>query len=67
LIEEKDVRLFIVTNADEKWIQNCLKHFMPELMDFLEENSIKFYSAKKLYGKHFSVQKWKVFLICLLI
>lgn len=62
LINE-EIRLFIVTNADEKWIKNCLKHFLPDLNDFLQENNIKFYSAKKLFGLSTPVEKWKVFLI----
>jgi hypothetical protein len=55
-----NVRLFIVTNADEKWIKNCLQHFLPELNDFIEENEILIYSAKKLFGKNTPVEKWKV-------
>lgn len=57
---EMNVRLFIVTNADEKWIKNCLQHFLPELNEFIQENEVLIYSAKKLFGKNSAVEKWKV-------
>jgi hypothetical protein len=55
-----DIRIFIVSNADEGWISNCLKHFMPELKEFLKENGIRYYSARKLFGKNSPIEKWKV-------
>jgi hypothetical protein len=59
LIDE-GIRVFIVTNADEKWVNNCLKHFLPDLKDFLSENAIRIYSAKNLFSKSLTVEKWKV-------
>jgi hypothetical protein len=52
--------IFIVSNADLNWVHNCLKHFLPELNEYIEENHIKIYSAKKLFSKNLSMEKWKV-------
>ena len=57
---EKEVHIFIITNADEKWVKNCLTHFLPDLYEFMQENSIKLFSARKLYAKSTPVEKWKV-------
>ena len=38
----------IVSNADLKWINNCLMHFLPEFRDYIQENGIKIYSAKDI-------------------
>lgn len=53
--------IVIVSNADMKWINNCLTHFLPELKDFIEENELKIYSAKNLFSNltNKSVE-WKV-------
>ena len=59
LIEEQ-AKIFIVTNADYNWIKNCLKHFMPDLNEFVNENEIKIYSAKMLFSKNLPLEKWKV-------
>lgn len=42
-------RAVIVSNADMKWIKNCLMHFLEEFNDFIEENGIKIYSAKNIF------------------
>lgn len=57
---EKEVAIYIVSNADGKWIENCLIHFLPDLFSYLTQNEIKIYSAKNLFCKKFSVEKWKV-------
>jgi hypothetical protein len=43
--------IVIVSNADLKWINNCLTHFLPELNDYLIENEIKIHSAKNTFSK----------------
>ena len=41
----------IVSNADMRWINNCLTHFLEELKEYINENNIKVYSAKNMYSK----------------
>ena len=41
----------IISNADLKWINNCLTHFLPEFKDYLDENEIKIHSAKNTFSK----------------
>ena len=43
--------IVIISNADLKWINNCLTHFLPELNDYLTENEIKILSAKNTFSK----------------
>ena len=43
--------IVIISNADLKWINNCMTHFLPELNDYLTENGIKIYSAKNSFSK----------------
>ena len=43
--------IVIISNADLKWINNCLTHFLPELKDYLNENEIKIHSAKNTFCK----------------
>ena len=43
--------IVIISNADLKWINNCLTHFLPELNDYLTENEIKIHSAKNSFSK----------------
>jgi len=43
--------IVIVSNADLKWINNCLTHFLPELNGYLTENEIKIHSAKNTFSK----------------
>ena len=40
----------IVSNADMKWINNCLTHFLEELKEYINENNIKVYSAKNIFS-----------------
>ena len=48
IIVENNFEIFIVSNADLKWIQNCLIHFFFDLNTFIKEQHIKIYSAKNL-------------------
>ena len=43
--------IVIISNADLKWINNCLTHFLPELKEYLAENEIKIHSAKNTFSK----------------
>ena len=53
--------VIIVSNADITWINNCLTHFLEELKEYINDNSIKIYSAKNMFSK-FTKNKyeWKV-------
>ena len=42
--------IVIISNADLKWINNCLTHFLPELNDYLRDNDIKIHSAKNTFS-----------------
>ena len=50
IIVENNFEIFIVSNADLKWIQNCLIHFFFDLNTFIKEQHIKIYSAKNLFN-----------------
>lgn len=52
--------VYIVSNADLKWIENCLIHFLPELNEYIRDKGIKIYSAKNMFSSTFSLGKWKV-------
>lgn len=43
--------IIIISNADLKWINNCLNHFLKGLKEFINENDIKIYSAKNIFNK----------------
>ena len=45
-LENNNFDFVIVSNADMKWINNCLTHFLEELKEYINENQIKVYSAK---------------------
>lgn len=53
------IEIFIISNADKKWINSCLNHFMSELKEFIEENEIKIYSAKNLFKSSTTSANWK--------
>ena len=38
--------VIIISNADIKWINNCLIHFLDELREYIVDNDIKIFSAK---------------------
>ena len=50
-LQNNNYDLVIVSNADMKWINNCLTHFLEELKEYINENNIKVYSAKNMYSK----------------
>ena len=49
-IVECNFQIFIVSNADLKWIENCLVHFFFYLNTFIKDENIKIYSAKNLFN-----------------
>jgi hypothetical protein len=58
-LKENNFEIFIISNADKKWIDNCLIHFFQELKEFIEENSIKIYSAKNMFSSISNSYFWK--------
>jgi len=55
-LENNNFDFVIVSNADMKWINNCLTHFLEELKEYINENQIKVYSSKNMYSKSNSAQ-----------
>ena len=49
-LQNSDYDISIVSNADFKWIKNCLLHFLPEFRDYIQDNGIKIYSAKNIFS-----------------
>lgn len=47
---ENDIEICIISNADKKWIENCLTHFLPDFKDLVIENFIQIYSAKNMFS-----------------
>ena len=56
-IQNNSNDIVIVSNADMKWINNCLTHFLEELKEFINDNNIKVYSAKNMFSNLDSNQK----------
>ena len=53
--------IIIISNADIKWINNCLTHFLSELNEYIKENNLKIYSAKNIFGKIVKdSNEWKI-------
>jgi hypothetical protein len=53
--------IIIISNADIKWINNCLMHFLAELKEYINENNIKIYSAKNIFSKIVKdSNEWKI-------
>ena len=50
-LQNNNYDVVIVSNADMKWINNCMTHFLEELKEYINENNIKVYSAKNMYSK----------------
>ena len=48
---QQNYDIIIISNADLKWINNCLTHFLSELKEHINENEIKIYSAKNMFSK----------------
>ena len=69
-LESNNYDVVIVSNADMKWINNCLTHFLEELREYINENNIKVYSAKNMFSNlmssqnleegHNSSKDWKI-------
>ena len=58
---EKNYDILIISNADMKWINNCLTHFLEEFKEYINENNIKIYSAKSMFGKILkNKNEWKI-------
>ena len=54
--------IVIISNADMKWINNCLTHFLEEFKEYINENKIKIFSAKNLFSsinKNTDCSEWK--------
>ena len=49
-LQNNNYDIVIVSNADMKWINNCLTHFLEELKEYINENNIKVYSAKNIFS-----------------
>ena len=49
-LQNNNYDVVIVSNADMKWIDNCMTHFLEELKEYINENTIKVYSAKNMYS-----------------
>jgi len=53
--------IIIISNADIKWINNCLTHFLEEFKEYINENNIKIYSAKNIFSKLVKdSNEWKI-------
>lgn len=48
---QQNYEIVIISNADIKWINNCLTHFLEELKEYINENNIMIYSAKSMFSK----------------
>lgn len=49
-LQNNNYDIVIVSNADMKWINNCLTHFLEEFKEYINENNIKVYSAKNIFS-----------------
>lgn len=59
-LADKNYEIIIVSNADLKWISNCLTHFLPDLGEYIQQTKIKIYSAKNMYsGVSCNSEEWK--------
>lgn len=60
-LQEYNYDIIIISNADLKWINNCLTHFLEEFQDFINENKIKIFSAKTLFSQQLTnPAEWKI-------
>lgn len=52
--------VFIVTNSEEGWVENCVRIYYPDLIPLLD--NVNIISARALYGKEFPYNKemWKM-------
>lgn len=61
-LEMNNYDIVIISNADMKWINNCLTHFLEEFKEYINENKIKIFSAKNLFSglnKNNDCSEWK--------
>ncbi len=49
-LQNNNYDVVIVSNADMKWINNCLTHFLEELKEYINENNMRVYSAKNMFS-----------------
>ena len=49
-LQNDNYDVVIVSNADLKWINNCLTHFLEDFKEYINENNIKVYSAKNMFS-----------------
>jgi len=55
----KNGKIYIVTNANLKWINDCLNE-LPFTKDIIDANQIKILSARDLYSKKYlNIMEWK--------
>ena len=60
-LQQQNYDIIIISNADIKWINNCLTHFLEELKEYINENDIKIYLAKNMFSKIVKEPgEWKV-------
>ena len=56
--------IVIISNADLKWINNVLTHFLEDLKEYISENNIKIFSAKNMFSnlteKNCNCSEWKI-------
>ena len=56
--------IVIISNADLKWINNVLTHFLEDLKEYISENNIKIFSAKNMFSnlteKNSNCSEWKI-------
>jgi hypothetical protein len=58
---QQNYDIIIISNANMKWINNCLTHFLEELKEYINENNIKIYSAKNMFNKIVkNKNEWKI-------
>ena len=58
---QQNYDIIIISNANMKWINNCLTHFLEELKEYINENNIKIYSAKNMFSKICkNKNEWKI-------
>lgn len=53
-------RVYIITNAQEGWVEFSCQKFMPEVLPVLDK--VKIISARAKYGQQFphDIPKWKL-------
>jgi histidinol phosphatase-like enzyme len=54
--------VFIITNADEGWVEESAKTFLPRVSEVLQEKKVKIISARKGYESRYpsEVGRWKM-------